>query len=172
MRRPTIAIFVSIAVLATVTVTAFAVASPDVSAPSARDLPSIVSQHPVAFGTTTWDAASDSVASTATPFAGAAGTPSTDAARVSAPPGGDAQPAGGSSPGQRPAAPGAAEPGSPAGSGTAGGSGGSDGSSPPDASHTSDGHGSGDGGHSPGGHEVVRPHLHESNGNEHGGGSD
>jgi hypothetical protein len=55
MRRPTIAIFLSIAMLATLTVTAFAIASPGVGAPSERDLPLIVSGQPTLVGSSVWD---------------------------------------------------------------------------------------------------------------------
>jgi hypothetical protein len=148
MRRPTIAIFLSIAMLATLTVTAFAIASPGVGAPSERDLPLIVSGQPTLVGSSVWDSAG------AVPVAPAA-VEMTVAAAPSAPSpsGHTASPARASSSGH------AAAP-----AGTSAASGASTAAHDATVTHSSGTKKNKDSAHAhdDADHEVVAPSLHES----------
>ena len=133
--RPTVATFVVATALATLTVTALALAMPGAPAPQAHDLPRIVSEQPLApnaGGVTATPADASSAVTKTVPVA---------PAKAGAP-------AGAGKP-----AHGASGSGSKKGTGSSGTSG---------DSHASDGHDSSSGGHSGGEHEVVAPHLHES----------
>jgi len=143
IRRRTIALLLAIALPATLTVTAFAVSLPGASAPSARDLPRIVSERPTD-AATAGGAATGSAAVTPTPSA-SSGAPSTVATSSAGTTGAHTSSGNGSSPGS-----GVTGQGSHGGSGT----GTSDASDSSDADDNDE-------------REVVVPPLHEADEEQH-----
>lgn len=155
IRRPMVTVLLAVALLATLTVTAFAVSLPDVSAPTARDLPKIVTDEVLATpssGVSTVPAHAGPTASTSADSTSTAGPVSTATGSSGH------KKSGGTSSASHPASNHGSAGSSGQGSGNNSGSGSGNGGS---------NNGSGNGGHDSHDREVVHPHLHESDGNEH-----